>query len=59
MNTRPRRQPPGGALHVAHPLTGNDATTLTLNVAEHSSRAKSRAERRGLDLVMMVLVSQI
>jgi hypothetical protein len=34
MNTGPARHPPGGAFHVAHTLTGNDATPLTLNVAE-------------------------
>src|SRR5690348_7313974 len=36
MNTTPARQPPGhgGAFHVAHTLTGSDAATLTLGVAE-------------------------
>ena len=33
MNTKPRPAPPGGACHVAHTLTANDATTLTLNDA--------------------------
>jgi hypothetical protein len=36
MNTSPARQPPGGAFHVAHTLTVNDASTLTLNVAEQT-----------------------
>jgi hypothetical protein len=35
MNTGPARQPPGGAFHVAHTPTADDATMLTLNVAEH------------------------
>ena len=43
MNTRPRPAPPGGAFHVAHTLTGNDATTLTLNVAEHWRRVAPEA----------------
>jgi hypothetical protein len=30
--------PPGGAFYVAHTLTGDDAATLTLNVAEHRVR---------------------
>jgi hypothetical protein len=34
MNTRPRPAPPGGVSHVAHARAVNDATTLTLNVAE-------------------------
>ena len=34
MNTKPRPAPPGGASAVAHTLTANDATTLTLKVAE-------------------------
>jgi len=34
MNTGPARQPPGGAFHVAHTPTADDATTLTLSVAE-------------------------
>jgi hypothetical protein len=34
MNTRPRPAPAGGVFHVAHALTSDDATTLTLNVAE-------------------------
>jgi hypothetical protein len=37
MNTRPRPAPPGGVFHVAHMLTANDATTLTLNDAEHTA----------------------
>jgi hypothetical protein len=36
MNTRPRPAPPGGVFHVAHMLTANDATTLTLNDAEQT-----------------------
>ncbi len=35
MNTGPARQPPGGAFHVAHTPTGDDAATLTVSVAEH------------------------
>ena len=45
MNTRPRPAPPGGVFHVAHMLTANDATTLTLNDAEHWLRVT--ATRRG------------
>jgi hypothetical protein len=33
MNTKPRPASPDGVSHVAHALTGNDATTLTLNDA--------------------------
>ena len=36
MTTGPARQPPGGAFHVAHTLTANDAATLTLSVAEQA-----------------------
>ena len=39
MNTQPRPAPPGGAFHDAHTLTPNDATMLTLNVAQHPPAA--------------------
>jgi hypothetical protein len=35
MNTRPRPATAGGAFHVAHTPTADDATTLTLSVAQH------------------------
>ena len=38
MNTRPRPAPPGGVFHVAHTLTANDATTLTLKGAEQRAQ---------------------
>jgi len=41
MNTGPARQPPGEALHVAHTLTGNDATPLTPNTSRQSGSAVS------------------
>jgi hypothetical protein len=45
MNTRPRPAPPGGVFHVAHMLTANDATTLTLNDAEQSGLQDSSNEQ--------------
>jgi hypothetical protein len=41
MNTKPRPAPPGGVFHVEHALTSNDATMLTLNVAEQGRAAIS------------------
>jgi hypothetical protein len=43
MNTRPRPAPPGGVFHVAHMLTANDATTLTLNDAEQTGPPRMTA----------------
>src|SRR5690348_458365 len=43
MNTKPRPAPPGGASAVAHTLTGNDAATLTLKVAEHRRARRKHA----------------
>lgn len=42
---QPRQAPPGGALHVARTLTGNDAATLNLNVRQQSRRV-SHGEKR-------------
>ena len=43
MNTKPRPAVPGGVSHVARMLTLSDATTLTMNVAEHALRPQGRA----------------
>jgi hypothetical protein len=45
MNTRPRPAPPGGVFHVAHMLTANDATTLTLNDAEQQPGSQDTSQR--------------
>jgi len=45
MNTQPRPAPPGGAFHDARTPTSNDATTLTLNVAQHQQPPEALASR--------------